>query len=376
MEVVQGRTRLDLRQRLGDLDLQHEPASWMRSLATDGFDQLPQPGSGQTLQRWQALAEVASHDLSLAKLYEGHTDALAILRELNCQLPHQPPHQLPLPDAMPSAVSAPAVWGVWAADVPSARVVIQPDHSGDPAGDDRVRISGLKCWCSGAESVTHGLLTAWHADGRGPQLVAVSMQQAGISVRSEAWQAVGMCGSASVDLMFDGAQAQLVGKVGDYLARPGFWQGGAGIAACWHGGALFLASTLLRAYARSAGSEGQSSQTAFRGAALGRVDIELRANAALLREAAQWIDAHPAGDASEIALRVRLRAESAAKAVLESVGAALGASPFCSDARFARMAADLPVFIRQSHAERDFAALGELVGRGGIGGTGGAAWTL
>jgi len=204
----------------------------------------------------------------------------------------------------------------------------------------------------------------------------VSMQQAGISVRTEAWQAVGMCGSASVDLMFDNAQAQLVGGAGDYLSRPGFWQGGAGVAACWHGGAVFLASTLLRAHAKSAGSVGQTLQTsqlAFRGAALGRVDTELRANAALLREAAQWIDTHPRRDASEIALRVRLRAESAAKAVLEAVGAALGASPFCRDARFARMAADLPVFIRQSHGERDFAALGERVSSGGIGG---AAWTL
>ena len=358
MEATQGKTLVDLRQRLADLDVQQEPASWLRSLANEGFDQLPQPGSGETLQRWQALAEVASYDLSLAKLYEGHTDALSILHELS----YPPPYQSPMP--------ASAVWGVWAADVPSARVVIQPDPS---AGENRVRITGLKCWCSGAAFVSHGLLTAWHADGRGPQLVAVSMQQAGISVRSEAWQAVGMCGSASVDLMFDGAQAHLVGRVGDYLARPGFWQGGAGIAACWHGGAVFLASTLLRAHAKSAGFDDQSLQTAFKGAALGRVDAELRANAALLREAAQWIDAHPRIDASEIALRVRLRAESAAKAVLDTVGAALGASPFCRDARFARMAADLPVFIRQSHAERDFAALGELVGSSGIGG---ASWTL
>jgi len=352
MQAIQSSALVDLPQRLVKLDMQHDAASWMQCLAKDGFAELPQPGSGQTLQRWQALAEVASHDLSLAKLYEGHTDALSILRELAYALP------------------ANAVWGVWAADVPSARVVIQPDCA---AGEDRVRISGLKCWCSGAASVSHGLLTAWHADGRGPQLVAVLMQQSGISVRSEAWKAVGMCGSASVDLMFDNAQAQLVGRVGDYLSRPGFWQGGAGIAACWHGGALFLASTLLRAHAKSAGSDGHSPQSTFRAAALGRVDTELRANAALLREAAQWIDAHPCGDASEIALRVRLRAESAAKVVLEVVGAALGASPFCRDARFARMAADLPVFIRQSHAERDFAALGERVSSNGFSG---AAWSL
>ena len=83
--------------------------------------------------------------------------------------------------------------------------------------------------------------------------------------------------------------------------------------------------------------------------------------------------AHPRHDASEVALRVRLRAETAAKAVLDTVGAALGATPFCRDARFARMAADLPVFIRQSHAERDFAALGERVMAGANAGGG---WSL
>lgn len=345
MESITGRALLDLQQRLAGLDPLVGAADWMRSLAEDGFDQLPQPGSGETLQRWQALAEVASHDLSLAKLYEGHTDALSVLREFSCSLP------------------VPAVWGVWAADAPSARVLIQPDH---PADDDRVRLTGQKCWCSGATAVSHGLLTAWHADGRGPQLVTVSMRQAGISVHREAWQAVGMCGSASVDVRFDDAQAQLVGRAGDYLARPGFWQGGAGIAACWHGGAVFLASALHRAVAKAAGSGGHAAHASFNEAALGRVDTELRASAALLREAAQWIDAHPRHDASEVALRVRLRAETAANVVLETVGAALGASPFCRDARFARMAADLPVFIRQSHAERDFAALGARVSGGAI----------
>ena len=338
-------TLIDLQQRLADLNPQDGAAGWMQSLAEDGFDQLPQPGSGHTLRRWQALATVASHDLSLAKLYEGHTDALSILRELSCPAP------------------VPAVWGVWAADVPSSRVLIQPD---DPTDDDRVRLIGQKSWCSGATSVSHGLLTAWHADGRGPQLVAVPMQQGGVSARSDTWQAVGMCGSASVDVKFDDAQARLVGRVGDYLSRPGFWQGGAGIAACWHGGAVFLASALHRAVAKSAGSGDHAAHASFNEAALGRVDTELRATAALLREAAQWIDDHPRHDASEVALRVRLRAETASNVVLQTVGAALGAAPFCRDARFARMSADLPVFIRQSHAERDFAALGARVCGGAI----------
>jgi hypothetical protein len=43
---------------------------------------LPQPGAGRTRERWAALAELAEEDLSLARLAEGHTDALAILAEL------------------------------------------------------------------------------------------------------------------------------------------------------------------------------------------------------------------------------------------------------------------------------------------------------
>ena len=56
-----------------------------------------------------------------------------------------------------------------------------------------------------------------------------------------------------------------------------------------------------------------------------------------------------------------LAAEAAAQAVLEETGRALGATPFCRDAGFARAAADLPVFIRQSHGDRDDAALARAI---------------
>jgi len=54
------------------------------------------PASGRTLERWQTLCDVASHDLSLVKLFEGHAEALAILQEL----------------ADPEGVGAADVWGV------------------------------------------------------------------------------------------------------------------------------------------------------------------------------------------------------------------------------------------------------------------------
>lgn len=311
------------------------PQDLWQALAHTSLACWPQPGAGATLQRWRALAAVAAHDLSLAKLVEGHTDALAILRELG----HEPP--------MPQTQR----WSTWAAESPGTRVLARS------VGADAVRLSGTKAWCSGAALASHALLTAWLPDGSGPQLVSVELAQPGVGVSAHAWRAIGMADSASADVQFDKVLATPIGAPGDYLSRAGFWQGGAGIAACWWGGARALGMALHTALEQMP----VAARTPFRQAALGRVDAALEGCAALLREGAAWVDAHPRQDASLVALRLRQSAEQCARRVLDDVGRALGATPFCRDAHFARMAADLPVFIRQSHAERDDAAVGERV---------------
>ncbi|SFN39779.1 acyl-CoA dehydrogenase [Variovorax sp. OV329] len=298
----------------------------LRELASAGLDQLPLPGAGQTLLRWRMLAEVAALDLSLAKLYEGHTDAMAILAELSGPSPE-----------------AGSLWGTWCAEPPDARVQIRG------AGTGAVRLNGRKSWCSGAAEVSHALVSGWTEDGK-PWLAAVALRQAGVRVTREGWPAVGMAASGSVDVVFEDAEATAVGAPGDYLSRPGFWQGGGGIAACWFGGAAGIARTLR---ARCA-----NSSDAHRLAHLGAVEAALRPALALLRETAAWIDAHPQDSAQTPALTLRLAVEAAAQQVLQHASRALGAGPLCRDERLARAVADLPIYLRQSHAERDLESLG------------------
>jgi hypothetical protein len=332
-----------LRDALARASPADDPAACLRDLIRLGLDQLPLPGSGRTLERWRALAEVAEHDLSLAKLYEGHTDALAIFSEL---------------DRTDPVAGDERVWGVWASEAPGGRVSFEP---GTPTAGGSVLLTGVKHWCSGAKSGSHALLTVWHGQEQAPQLAWLDLAQPGVQVFSGAWKAVGMNASASLQVQLNGARAFLVGGPGDYLSRPGFWQGGAGIAACWYGGTTTLAKSLYRAVYQSPAS----SRSPFRLATVGRVAVMMRAMGLMLQDAARWIDAHPCGDASEIALGVRLAAAQCATSVLEEVAAALGATPFCTDAAFARTAADLPVFILQSHGDRDYAALGQqLVSKG------------
>jgi hypothetical protein len=300
----------------------------LRALVAQGLDRLPLPGGGQTLERFRRLADVAAHDLRLCKLFEGHTDALAIMAELGS--PPAPQY---------------STWGTWAAEPPMAKVRVQ--HDGHC-----LRVHGRKAWCSGAAVVSHGLLTAWDERDR-QQLVAVPMQQPGVCVTDQGWHAVGMAATGSVEVVFDNASGVAVGGPGDYLARPGFWQGGVGIAACWYGAAQQLGQVLQQHCAR------RTEPHAL--AHLGAVDSALHAAACVLRDAADRIDRAPKADARELAQRARACIEDTVEQVVCHVGRAVGAGPYCQDPHMAQLMADLPVYVRQSHAERDLAALGEWV---------------
>jgi hypothetical protein len=313
---------------------QHGKALARAHLVDTGMDRLPLPGAGATLERWRRLSEVAAHDLSLAKLFEGHTDALAIRHELGA-----------------ADAQAGSRWGTWCAEPPDARVTMEAPLD-DGASAAPVRLHGTKSWCSGARSVTHAVLSCWNEAGE-PCLAEVMLDQPAVTVTDQGWHAVGMAASGSVDVRFDGAVARRIGRPGDYVRRPGFWQGGAGIAACWFGGGLAIAR-MARRFCGTA-------PDAHRLAHLGAIDTALAAAAAVLRESAAWIDAHPRDDARQTALRARLVVEDAAHALIGHACRATGAGPLCRDACFAQAVADLPVYMRQSHAERDLAALGQTV---------------
>lgn len=304
-----------------------------RAAVESGRLDLPAPGSGRTRWRWAAFAGLAEEDLSLARLSEGHADAVAILAELDGPRP-----------------SAGSRWGVWAAQPPGPRLEAKLD------GPDW-RLSGTKQYCSGARACTHALVTA--ATGDGTRLFAVATED--LTPVPGTWPATGMAGSDTLDVAFADIAAEPVGPPGGYTGRAGFSHGGVGVAACWYGGARGIGRTLL-----ASTSERDIGPHAL--AHLGAVDIALRTALAALNRAADEIDADPAdlgGDGASRALRVRALVESAATEVTARVGRALGAGPLCHDAAHSRRLADLTVYLRQQHAERDLAELGMLIAEQG-----------
>jgi hypothetical protein len=294
----------------------------------------PLPGAGATWARLELLARTAEASPALARLLEGHLDAVAILAELGAATP------------------AGARLGVWAAEPRGAVITASRTAAG-------WRLRGTKPYASGAGALTHALLTARDGDERLLFLVPAART----APVPGTWAAVGMAGSASPDVAIDATLPAdaLIGGPGSYLHRPGFWHGGVGVAACWHGGAVGVASPL-----RAAAAARDASAHAL--AHLGAVEAALAASEATLRAAAAAIDDDPvdrAGGAERRARLVRAITERAATDTLHHVGRALGAGPLCHDRAHARRVADLTVYLRQSHAEGDLEALGRLAARAG-----------
>ncbi|HEX8970663.1 acyl-CoA dehydrogenase family protein [Oryzihumus sp.] len=293
---------------------------------------VPLPASGRTRQRWELLASVAAVDLTAARVLEAHVDALAILAEAGL-----------------SSVAGPGTtWGVFAAEGPGVRL-----DAVDQPGTGWV-VSGTKPWCSLAGRLTHALVTAHVSGGR--RLFAVPLQHPGVTVEPDTWHARGLVDVPSGPVHFEEVPAQPVGGTDWYLIRPGFAHGGIGVAACWYGGAVGLARALARSLAAR-----PPDQLAFWH--LGHIDLALGAARQALAAAAVEVDAgHAEGGPGEVlALRTRSAVAAAAETTITTVGHALGPAPLTLDAEHATRVADLTVYLRQHHAERDVARLGEML---------------
>jgi len=307
------------------------PWSELREIGAGCGASLPKPGAGATRVRFAALADWGSRDLSLARLAEGHVDALAILSEAGTE---------PIPDA---------TYGVWAA---------RQSVGGTTAHlrADGWNLVGEKPFCSGSTCIDRALVTAECADGY--RLFDVSVAENVVAVLPNSWTAVGMADSLSETLEFGGPavpKTRAVGDPGFYLERPGFWFGGTGVAACWYGGARGLIQGAVHGLGPS------SSETVQ--AELGLAAVHVEVMRWTLERAADEIDNDPEdikGAAKRRALIVRHAVHHAAGQVLIHTAAAGGARPLCHDPEQARRAADLYVYLAQHHGPQDAHTLGRM----------------
>lgn len=278
----------------------------------------PGSGTGETWRRWSFLAEAAVVDVSLARLFEGHLDAVAIVDELGS----------------PGAVPAGCFGGVWAA---------RPGQMAAARCGSGWVLTGEKPWCSGSVDLDVALVTATAVDG--PRLFAVDPSGPNIAVVEGTWTPLGMEGTRSVTLAFDGAVVDgraALGDPGAYVDRAGFGHGGCGVAACWWGAALPVMTRLRTALAANTRSETLAH-------AVGNVGNAMHAAQLVLLDAADQIDRHPHDKvvSDHLALRVRSIVESAARAAVDAANSQLGTGPLSHDSDHVGRIADVITYLSQ-----------------------------
>lgn len=299
--------------------------SWLpRLAATDGLTDDP-------LVRWRELVAAGRTDVVIGRLVEGHVDATCIAAEAGQQLEND------------------AAYGVWASQSGRTGVTATPDGDG-------WWLDGLMRFCSGAHLLDHALVTA-RTTGDELLLVDLDLATAGVRPVPDSWQAVGMDASDSGDVQVESvrvARAAQVGEPGWYLDRPGFPIGGIGVAAVWWGGARGLYDATVAGLRRFTPDEHQCAH-------LGALATGLAATEALLVQTAGLLPALDRAGLDRRALLCRNAVDALVQETLVRVPRITGPVPASHDPAVAHRLADLPVYVRQHHAERDLASLGHEV---------------
>jgi hypothetical protein len=201
--------------------------------------------------------------------------------------------------------------------------------------------------------VSHALVTCRRGDA--DVMLCIDMTTPGVTLGTSAWRSDAFRAIDTRTVCFDVevTEPQIVGPAGWYLARPGFWHGAVGVAACWAGAGAGRVTEVMAGWRPDPHAA----------AHLGAVDARVWEMRALLDAAAIEIDANP-GDvvaAHRRALQVRHLVDVAVADISDRIGRALGPRPYAFNPGFQTRMAEVDLYRRQCHAERDLQRLGELV---------------
>lgn len=296
---------------------------------------VPPMGESLSIARLHFLTTVARQDLGLARIIEGHLDATQILLEAG----------RPADDGK--------LYAIWASGGPADTT----DLAEGGAHATNAELTGSKPFCSGSDIVDRALIYVYSAE----QLVDVNMRGTGsqqyLHFKAGQWKSSAFAQTHTWTVRFEGLPVTDDNRIGGhkwYFDRPGFCLGALAPAACWAGGAMGLVDSVRQRVPDNGHAR----------AHLGAMVSSVCSMNAMLRWGADQIDADPdntSGNMFPTALLVRHHIERACTDIMDRFGRTLGPRPFAFETGNARRIAELTLYIRQCHAERDLEELGSYL---------------
>ncbi len=280
------------------------------------------------LRSWSMLIEylmaVGRTDIPLAKLVEGHLDALRIHLEAGTK---------PVPGA---------AYGVWASRSRGTGLTALRH------GKSWV-LDGTLAFASGAGVVDRALVPVW-PDEQTDVLLDLDVTSWAFDASSWRTRAMAQSRTARVTVSALCVRADQVGGASFYLGRPGFFPGGVGVAAVWAGGAARVADLLEVAVPADRRSTAQHIR-------VGRIRAEIAALAAICRDYARSsrdLEAEPRLGAT----LVRAAVAGGARRVLDDARSVAGAAGLALFGSLTRAIDDLTLYLAQQNADADAEWLG------------------
>ncbi|HEY4250809.1 MAG TPA: acyl-CoA dehydrogenase family protein [Roseomonas sp.] len=297
------------------------PADGIATLHRLGILAAPPPDRGAEPLA-MILRLLGRANLSLGRLFEGHVNALRLIRTYG----HADQYRRCAEDARDGCLFA-----VWNTDDREAPLRLR---------DGMLR--GRKVLCSGAGHVARALVTARDAPDAAPQMLLLPLSP-GERADTTGWDALGMRGSISGSVDFSGLpiEGHHIGGPGDYERQPEFTAGAWRFAAVQCGGIEALLGA-LRAHHRRTGRGGDPHQAAR----LGQAAIAAE-TARLWVEAAARRAGEGAADAASYTNLARTAVERAALDMLELAQRSIGLAGFMAGHPLERVSRDLMTYLRQ-----------------------------
>jgi alkylation response protein AidB-like acyl-CoA dehydrogenase len=314
------------------------PKAAFEALRRLGVTGRPPLAGDEAQSLFRVLAAVGRGDLSAARIFEGHVNALLLVRLFGSEAQRE--HCALL-------ASSGDLFGIWNTDVPGEGVTLE----------DRI-LRGKKNFASGVEGINHALITAQTQQGR--QLVIVPTAR--LEIDRSWWHPLGMKASGSHVVNFQDTvltEHQLIGSPGDYLREPWF-SGGAIRFASAHVGGMHAILDVVVAHLK----ETDRAENPHQQHRLGEMSISVGAGYVWLDHAAKmWSAIGTASDKEVIAslCAARLAIERSALDVLELAERSVGAAGMIAPHPLERLIRDLRTYLRQPNPDAALAIVGAAV---------------
>ncbi len=273
-----------------------------------------------------ALTETARVDLALARLVEGHADAMRILDQADEQA-----HR--------------GVYGVWASRSLGTGVTGQFRK-----GSWVVR--GELRFASGVDLIDRALIPVW-VDQTRHQLLDLPLAEGSFEGDPGSWRTTAMDATRSWTVRVDTVAPinATVGSLDWYLSRPGFVIGGLGVAAVWAGGAYLVVDILTAAAQSFPFTPGQLRR-------LGAVDQAAWEARTAVDNVASRLDELPRSVVAVEVGRARTTAAQACERVIAEAAHIVGPGGLSRNERLVRSTQDLGIYVRQLALDAELEARG------------------